>query len=92
MLKKIMINSLIGILKTLKKANKGKSNEDIHKIAYGAMPKQSSVDENIKFFYVNGGFHYAHKFGLLTNAFGIVRNIAFVDKEFGYVPFDCGIY
>ena len=69
-------------LKNIKKANKGKSNEDIHKIAYGTMPKQSSVDEDIKFFYVNGGFHYAHKFGLLTNAFGIVRNIAFVDKEF----------
>ena len=69
-------------LKNIKKANKGKSNEDIHKIAYGTMPKQSSVDENIKFFYVNGGFHYAHKFGLFTNAFGIVRHIAFVDKEF----------
>ncbi len=69
-------------LKNIKKANKGKSNEDIHKIAYGTMPKQSSVDEDIKFFYVNGGFHYAHKFGLLTNAFGIVRHIAFVDKEF----------
>ena len=69
-------------LKNTKKSNKGKSNEDIHKIAYATMPKQSSVDENIKFFYVNGGFHYAHKFGLLTNAFGIVRNIAFVDKEF----------
>lgn len=69
-------------LKNTKKSNKGKSNEDIHKIAYASMPKQSSVDKNIKFFYVNGGFHYAHKFGLLTNAFGIVRNIAFVDKEF----------
>ncbi len=69
-------------LKNIKKANKGKSIEDIHKIAYGTMPKQSSVDEDIKFFYVNGGFHYAHKFGLFTNAFGIVRHIAFVDKEF----------
>ena len=69
-------------LKNIKKANKGKSIEDIHKIAYGTMPKQSSVDEDIKFFYVNGGFHYAHKFGLFTNAFGIARHIAFVDKEF----------
>ena len=69
-------------LKNIKKANKGKSIEDIHKIAYGTMPKQSSVDEDIKFFYVNGGFHYAHKFGIFTNAFGVVRHIAFVDKEF----------
>ena len=51
-------------LKNIKKANKGKSIEDIHKIAYGTMPKQSSVDEDIKFFYVNGGFHYAHKFSI----------------------------
>ncbi len=71
-----------GHLKKVKKSNKDRSTEDIHKIAYGTMPKQSSVDEDIKFFYVNGGFHYAHKFGLLTNAFGIVRNIAFVDKAF----------
>ena len=69
-------------LKKVKKSNKGKSSEDIHKIAYGTMPKQSAVNKDIKLFHINGGFHYAYKFGLFTNAFGIARHIAFVDKEF----------
>lgn len=68
-------------LKKVKKKYKNKSKEDIYKIAYSTMPKQSKTNENIKLMYINGSFSYAYKFGLLTNAFGIVRQISFVDDE-----------
>jgi len=69
-------------LKKVKKQNKDKSKEDIFKIAYATMPKQAEANNDIKLMYVNGSFNYAYKFGLFTNAFGIVRHIAFVDKDF----------
>lgn len=68
-------------LKKVKRMNKGKSKEDLFKIAYSSMPKQSKYNNNIKLMYINGSFNYSYKFGLLTNAFGIVRHISFVDKD-----------
>lgn len=63
---------------------KGKSKDDLIKIAYSTMPKKANSNNDIKLMYINGSFNYAYKFGLLTNAFGIVRHISFVDKEFTY--------
>lgn len=32
--------------------------------------------------YINGHFCYAYKFGIITNGLGIVRDIAFYNKDF----------
>jgi len=69
-------------LKKVKKQHKNKSQEDIFKIAYSTMPKEAKSNKDIKLMYVNGSFNYSYKFGLFTNAFGIVRCISFLDEDF----------
>lgn len=73
------INSLIRKLKTTYKSN---PKVDPYKMAYGIMPSHASSDESIKQMHINGHFCYVHKFGILTNGLGIVRNITFLDDDF----------
>ena len=70
------------ILKQVKNQNKGKSKEDLYKIAYSLMPSSAAANSNIKLMYINGSFNYAYKFAILTNAHGIVRHISFADDIF----------
>ncbi|MGL4607448.1 MAG: hypothetical protein ACRCU3_08300 [Eubacteriaceae bacterium] len=78
--------TLNALIKRLKAYYKDKPNDDPHKMAYGLMPSQAASCLNTKQMYINGHFHYADKFFILTNGFGIVRHIAFIDdaafKEF----------
>ena len=73
------INSLIRKLKATYKKNQ---KVDPYKMAYGIMPSGSSADKSIKQMHINGHFCYVHKFGILTNGLGIVRNITFLDDDF----------
>ncbi len=40
------------------------------------------ANPSIQQMYINGHFCYAYKFGIVTNGLGIVRNIAFYNKDF----------
>jgi hypothetical protein len=46
------------------------------------MPSHSSANPEIKQLYINGHFCYVFKFGIVTNGLGIVRHIAFYNKDF----------
>ena len=46
------------------------------------MPSHASTSAEIKQLYINGHFCYAYKFGIVTNGLGIIRHIAFYDKNF----------
>ena len=46
------------------------------------MPSHASANPEIKQLYINGHFCYAFKFGIITNGLGIVRHIAFYNKDF----------
>ena len=61
--------------------NKDKS-YDPYKAAYGLMPSCAGANPDIKQLYINGHFCYVYKFGLVTNGLGIVRHIAFYNKDF----------
>ena len=54
---------------------------DPYKIAYSRMPTCAHADPEIKQQYINSHFCYAYKFGLVTNGLGIVRHIAFYNKD-----------
>lgn len=73
------LNALIKKLKTVYKDN---PDVDPYKMAYGLMPSVAASSPNAKQMYINGHFCYADKFGLLTNGFGIVRDIVFLDDDF----------
>lgn len=49
--------------------------------AYSNLPKESSVNPNIKLDYLNGHYGYFYKLGALTNGFGIPLHIQFYDSE-----------
>lgn len=51
-------------------------------MAYGLMPSQAASCPNAKQQYINGHFCYADKFAILTNGFGIIRHITFLDADF----------
>jgi hypothetical protein len=55
---------------------------DPHKHAYSHMPSSAGVSPEIKQLYINGHFCYVYKFGIVTNGLGIVRHIAFYNKDF----------
>jgi len=55
---------------------------DPYKVAYGSMPSCANANPEIKQLYINGHFCYVYKFGLVTNGLGIVRHIAFYNKDF----------
>ena len=46
------------------------------------MPSHAAANAEIKQLYINGHFCYAYKFGIVTNGLGIIRHIAFYDKNF----------
>jgi len=55
---------------------------DPYKAAYHSMPSHADSNPDVKQLYINGHFCYVYKFGLVTNGLGIVRHIAFYNKEF----------
>lgn len=75
-------NRIIRQLKAYKKAMKLDDSFDPYKVAYGSMPSHSSANPQIKQMFINGHFCYAYKFGIVTNGLGIVRHIAFYNKDF----------
>ena len=75
-------NRIIAQLKAYSKAFGFKEGFDPYKAAYGSMPSCASANPEIKQMYINGHFCYAYKFGVITNGLGIVRHIAFYNKNF----------
>ena len=75
-------NRIIKQLKAYAKANGFDESYDPYKAAYGSMPSHAAVNPEIKQLYINGHFCYAYKFGIITNGLGIIRHLAFYDKDF----------
>ncbi len=75
-------NRIIKQLKAYAKSNGFDSSFDPYKAAYGSMPSHASSNSEIKQLYINGHFCYAYKFGIVTNGLGIIRHLAFYDKDF----------
>lgn len=73
---------IIRQLKAYAKSMNFDKSYDPYKAAYGSMPSHAAQNAEIKQQYINGHFCYAYKFGLVTNGLGIVRHIAFYDKNF----------
>jgi len=73
---------IIRQLKAYAKARNLDKSYDPYKAAYGSMPSCASTNPEIKQLYINGHFCYVYKFGLVTNGLGIIRNIAFYNKDF----------
>ena len=75
-------NRIIKQLKRYAKAMNFQRNYDPYKAAYSSMPSHASANTEIKQLYINGHFCYVFKFGIVTNGLGIIRHIAFYNKEF----------
>ena len=75
-------NRIIKQLKAYAKAKGFDESYDPYKVAYGSMPSHAGANAEIKQLYVNGHFCYAYKFGIITNGLGIIRHLAFYDKDF----------
>ena len=75
-------NQIIRQLKAYAKAMGFDKSYDPYKAAYGRMPSHASSNPEIKQLYINGHFCYVFKFGMVTNGLGIVREIAFYNKNF----------
>ena len=75
-------NRIIKQLKAYAKANNFNENYNPYKAAYGSMPSHASANPEIKQLYINGHFCYVFKFGIITNGLGIIRHIAFYNKDF----------
>lgn len=75
-------NRIIRQLKAYAKANNLDKSYDPYKAAYGSMPTHASANPEIKQLYINGHFCYVYKFGIVTNGLGIIRHIAFYNKDF----------
>ena len=76
-------NRIIQQLKAYAKAMGFDKSYDPYKAAYGSiMPSHASANPEIKQLYINGHFCYVFKFGIVTNGLGIVRHIAFYNKDF----------
>ena len=54
---------------------------DPYKAAYSNMPSCAHANPEIKQLYINSHFCYVYKFGVVTNGLGIVRHIAFYNKD-----------
>lgn len=46
------------------------------------MPTHALTNPVIQQMYINRHFCYAFKFGIITNSFGIVRDISYYNKDF----------
>ena len=75
-------NRIIKQLKAYAKANGFDESYDPYKAAYGSMPSHAATNSEIKQLFINGHFCYTYKFGIVTNGLGIIRHIAFYDKDF----------
>ena len=75
-------NRIIKQLKAYAKVKGLDKSYDPYKAAYGSMPSHAAACAEIKQLYINGHFCYAYKFGIVTNGLGIIRHIAFYDKNF----------
>ena len=75
-------NRIIKQLKAYAKAKGFDKSYDPYKAAYGSMPSHAAANAEIKQLYINGHFCYAYKFGIVTNGLGIIRHLAFYDKDF----------
>ena len=75
-------NRMIKQLKAYAKAKGVDESYDPYKAAYGSMPSHAVTNSEIKQLYINGHFCYAYKFGIITNGLGIIRHLAFYDKDF----------
>ena len=75
-------NRIIKQLKAYAKAQGFDKSYDPYKAAYGSMPSHASANPEIKQLYINGHFCYVFKFGIVTNGLGIIRHIAFYNKDF----------
>ena len=75
-------NRIIKQLKAYAKTKGFDESYDPYKAAYGSMPSHSAANTEIKQLYINGHFCYAYKFGIVTNGLGIIRHLAFYDKDF----------
>ena len=75
-------NRIIKQLKAYAKAKGFDKSYDPYKAAYGSMPSHAAANAEIKQLYINGHLCYAYKFGIVTNGLGIIRHIAFYDKNF----------
>jgi len=72
---------LIRQMKSWAKTMKFGESFDPYKAAYSNMPTHAHANPEIKQQYINSHFCYAYKFGLVTNGLGIVRHIAFYNKD-----------
>ena len=75
-------NRIIKQLKAYAKAKGFDESYDPYKAADGSMPSHAGANAEIKQLYINGHFCYAYKFGIITNGLGIIRHLAFYDKDF----------
>ena len=75
-------NRIIKQLKAYAKSMGFDKNYDPYKAAYGNMPSHAASNPAIKQLYINGHFCYVFKFGIITNGLGIIRHIAFYNKDF----------
>ena len=75
-------NRIIRQLNAFKKAKGLDDSYDPYKAAYGSMPPHAAANPAIQQMYINGHFCYSYKFGIVTNGLGIVRDIAFYNKDF----------
>ena len=75
-------NRIIKQLKAYAKAKGFDESYDPYKAADGSMPSHAGANAEIKQLYINGHFCYAYKFGIVTNGLGIIRHLAFYDKDF----------
>ena len=75
-------NRIVRQLKAYAKANHFDSNYDLYKAAYGSMPSHATANDQIKQLYVDGHFCYVYKIGIVTNGLGIIRHLAFYNKDF----------
>ena len=75
-------NRIIRQLKAYAKAMGFDKSYDPYKAAYATMPPHASANPQIRQLYINGHFCYVFKFGIVTNGLGIIRHIAFYNKDF----------
>ena len=75
-------NRIIKQLKAYAKIKGFDKSFDPHKAAYSSLPSHAATNPEIKQLYINGHFCYAYKFGIVTNGLGIIRHLAFYDKDF----------
>ena len=75
-------NRIIRQLKAYARLKGFDNSYDPYQAAYKHMPSHAGANPEIKQLYINGHFCYVYKFGIITNGLGIIRHLAFYDKDF----------